>query len=357
MPAAAIDFGALRTTGIALVDRLEVGDRVVRQVGADRRAERGLDVARLSRSRAKALLSTNRVVAPTWPVSVSCSSSRCTALSAGISGSTGITTVSDRLKIASIRSSSDAPPSTMTTSYASSARASTSSTVSAVISDAKPGADGRREDLDAARVVDGVGAEQLGLAQGRLVARELQQGLLRLQVEVRRHLAEREVEVDQQDAARVALAGDQREVRRDGRGPDAALRADHGHDPATASRRRWTSRRRTSADRSRDRWKRSDRASTRASSSVWSNGLVMTSSAPASSRPIRSSRSSFWATASTGSMLGRLVAAELLDDGGDRERRRDLVDDHQAVAGGRREQLDRGRRRSSHRGRAPSGRW
>ena len=59
----------------------------------------------------------------------------------------------------------------------------------------------------------------------------------------------------------------------------------------------------TSADRSRDRWKRSDSASTRASSSVWSNGLVMTSSAPASSSPIRSSRSSVWATASTGSCL------------------------------------------------------
>ena len=32
------------------------------------------------------------------------------------------------------------------------------------------------------------------------------------------------------------------------------------------------------------RWKRSDSASTRASSSAWSNGFVMTSSAPASSR-------------------------------------------------------------------------
>ena len=71
---------------------------------------------RRSSSRANALLSTNRVDPPTAPVSLSWSSSRCTALSAGISGSTGTMTVSDRLKIASIRSSSDAPASTTTRS-------------------------------------------------------------------------------------------------------------------------------------------------------------------------------------------------------------------------------------------------
>ncbi len=59
----------------------------------------------------------------------------------------------------------------------------------------------------------------------------------------------------------------------------------------------------TTGTRSRDRWKRSESASTRASSSAWSNGFVMTSSAPASRRPIRSSRSSACATARTGSWL------------------------------------------------------
>jgi hypothetical protein len=49
-----------------------------------------------------------------------------------------------------------------------------------------------------------------------------------------------------------------------------------------------------------DRWNRSETASTRASSSAWSNGLVMMSSAPDSSSPIRSSRLSDCATASTG---------------------------------------------------------
>ena len=39
--------------------------------------------------------------------------------------------------------------------------------------------------------------------------------------------------------------------------------------------------------------------------------------------------------------LGRLVAAQLLDDRGDRERRGHLVDDDEAVAGRRREQVDR----------------
>ena len=97
---------------------------------------------RLSRSRENALLSTNTVVAPSAPVSVSWSISRCTALSAGISGSTGTITVSERLEIASIRSSNVVPASTITMSNASSARSSTSSTRAASMSDANPGASG-----------------------------------------------------------------------------------------------------------------------------------------------------------------------------------------------------------------------
>ena len=51
-----------------------------------------------------------------------------------------------------------------------------------------------------------------------------------------------------------------------------------------------------------DRSNRSDTASTRASSSTGSNGFVITSSAPASSSAIRSSMSSAWAIARTGSL-------------------------------------------------------
>ena len=62
---------------------------------------------------------------------------------------------------------------------------------------------------------------------------------------------------------------------------------------------------RPSADRtgarSRERWNRSSSASTRASSSRASNGLAMTSSAPASRKRIRSSTSSLGLTHMTGS--------------------------------------------------------
>ncbi len=53
-------------------------------------------------------------------------------------------------------------------------------------------------------------------------------------------------------------------------------------------------------DMSTDRWKRSSSASTRASSSRASNGLAMTSSAPASRKRMRSSTSSDWLMQRTG---------------------------------------------------------
>ena len=61
-----------------------------------------------------------------------------------------------------------------------------------------------------------------------------------------------------------------------------------------------SSRRRVLGDRSLERWKRSSSASTRASSSRPSNGLAITSSAPASRKRIRSSTSSVWLTHRTG---------------------------------------------------------
>ena len=101
-------------------------------------------------------------------------------MSAGISGSTGMTTVSDRLKIASIRSSSDAPA--VDDDDVVRLERSLEHELDGVRRDQRREARGGRrgEHLDAARVVDGVRAEQLGLPQGRLVASELEQRLLRL---------------------------------------------------------------------------------------------------------------------------------------------------------------------------------
>ena len=111
----------------------------------------------------------------------------------------------------------------------------------------------------------------------------------------------------------------------------------------------------TTAACSRERWKRSDSASTRASSSAWSNGLVMTSSAPASSSADALLEVVGLGDGQDREGLGRLVAAQLLDHGGDRERDGDLVDDDQVVAGRRTRTGRPGRPRSSHRGRDPSG--
>ena len=64
-----------------------------------------------------------------------------------------------------------------------------------------------------------------------------------------------------------------------------------------------------------ERWKCSASASTRPLSSARSKGLVMTSSAPASSSAIRFSRSADWATASTGTVTdaGSARSAAMMD--------------------------------------------
>ena len=89
----------------------------------------------------------------------------------------------------------------------------------------------------------------------------------------------------------------------------------------------------TTALRSFDRWNRSSSASTRASSSRASNGLAMTSSAPASRKRIRSSTSSVWLTHRTGigdsdgvARISRQTSAAVFVAGDD-------VDDHELVVG------------------------
>ena len=121
------------------------------------------------------------------------------------------------------------------------------------------------------------------------------------------------------------------DVGRDGRRPDAALRAEDGDRPprpviVTPSAE-------MTGARSRERWKRSSSASTRASSSRASNGRAMTSSAPASRKRIRSSTSSVVADAHDRDRRQRPASP------GSRGRCRpptaapaDDVDDHQLVA-------------------------
>ena len=89
----------------------------------------------------------------------------------------------------------------------------------------------RAEDVEAAVVLGRVGPEELRLAHRGLVPDDVGEGLAGLDVEVRRDLAELEVEVDDHDAIRLALGRGHGNVRRDGRGPDAALRAVDGDRP------------------------------------------------------------------------------------------------------------------------------
>ena len=79
-----------------------------------------------------------------------------------------------------------------------------------------------------------VGPQQLGLGQRRLVADDVGDGLLRVQVEQRRDAAELEREVHQDHL--VGPLGDRRDrdVGRHGRRADAALGAVDGHRPACA---------------------------------------------------------------------------------------------------------------------------
>ena len=88
---------------------------------------------------------------------------------------------------------------------------------------------GRRgEHVQAAVVAHRVGAQELRLAQRGLVADDVGEGLLGVEVEMRRDAAELQVEVDEDDPVRPALRGRDRDVGRDGRRPDAALGAEDG---------------------------------------------------------------------------------------------------------------------------------
>ena len=171
----------------------------------------------------------------------------------------------------------------------------------------------RGEDVQAAVVAHGVGPEQLGLAQRRLVADEIGERLLGSRLRWRRHppnwrsRSTRTTRSGRRAAAAMAM------LVAIGRRPDAALGAVDGDDAAAPGA--WSRRpAETIGARPVERWNRSSRASTRASSSRASNGWAMTSSAPASRKRIRSSTSSVWLTHRTGIAAIAGVAPDLAAD-------------------------------------------
>jgi hypothetical protein len=96
---------------------------------------------------------------------------------------------------------------------------------------------GRRgEDVKPGVVAERVRAHDLRLAKPRLVPDELGERLAHLDVQVRRDLAELDVGVDEDHSVGTAARLDDRDVRRDGRRPHAALRAEDGHGPVAACR-------------------------------------------------------------------------------------------------------------------------
>ena len=74
-----------------------------------------------------------------------------------------------------------------------------------------------------------VGPQELRLAQGGVVADDVRDGLLRLEVEVGRDAAELQVEIDQDDPIGPTARRGDRDVRGDGRRADAALGAVDRH--------------------------------------------------------------------------------------------------------------------------------
>ncbi len=77
------------------------------------------------------------------------------------------------------------------------------------------GAGRRGQDVEAAVVPGRVGPQELGLAKCGFVADDVGDRLPRSDVEVRRDLAELEVEIDDDDPIRLALGRRHRDVRGD----------------------------------------------------------------------------------------------------------------------------------------------
>ena len=89
---------------------------------------------------------------------------------------------------------------------------------------------GSSEHVQSAGQLHRVRLEHCDLAERPLVAGELEQGLLRPQVEVRGDLAVREIEVQQQDPIGELLGGEERQVCGDRGGAHTALGAEHRYD-------------------------------------------------------------------------------------------------------------------------------
>jgi hypothetical protein len=88
----------------------------------------------------------------------------------------------------------------------------------------------RSEDLEPGIVLDRVRPQQVRLAQRLVVAGEVRDRQLGLQVEMRRNLAELEIEVDEEDAAGRLGGEGGCDADRDHRRPDTPLRAEAGDD-------------------------------------------------------------------------------------------------------------------------------
>ena len=196
---------------------------------------------------------------------------------------------------------------------------------------------GGRDHVEAALVMARVRADELGLADAELVTDEVGERLADRQVQVRRDLSELAVEVDEERPAGAAGAHDDGQVDRDRRRADAALRREDRDEPA--GRVGGALERPRPMPTSRERWKRTSRASTRASSSRASNGLAMTSSAPASRNADPVLDVVGLADAQDGDRGQRRRAPDLAADVGRRLGSRDDVDDDELVVAGRGEDL------------------
>ena len=108
---------------------------------------------------------------------------------------------------------------------------------SGVISSDDSGEGGAAEDVEAAVVAGCVRPQQLGLAEGRLVAHHVGDGQLGFEVQVGRDTAELQRQVDEDDPIGLALRGDHSQVRGDRRRPDTTLWAVDGDRPPRARQR------------------------------------------------------------------------------------------------------------------------
>ena len=170
----------------ALVDRLEVEERVVRQLDRDLRAEGALDVAQLEDVPGEHVVEhERRLGADRARPRSGTRAGRASPCSAAISGvdrqDDGLGRLEDRQDALVERRAGVDDDQVVALEQR---RRGSASTWAGVTSSAASGVAGRREDVEPAVVADRVRPEELRLAQRRLVADDVGEGLLGLEVEV-----------------------------------------------------------------------------------------------------------------------------------------------------------------------------